>query len=572
LSPDGLVPALKPLDIIIQGTRLLGAAQGDLRIAVAGSVTTDFLARAIAVGAAAENFAPVLAQAPFGAWRQEALDKASALHRFAPDIVVLATTARDMVADLPLDAPPEAVAAAIAACVAGFRQVWDALRRGAPGRRIIQHLPAAPAGLAGIGELRLAASPRAQVAALRSALLEAGPDIVFLETEGLAADPAAWFGAKLPFGQDSLPDYLARLRAALRQATGRGKKLLVLDLDNTLWGGVIGDDGVEALQLGPDSARGEAFAAFQAHARALAARGVILAVCSKNDPAIAAAGFSHPHSVLRREDFAAFECAWTDKAAGLRRIAAALNIGLDAAVFADDNQAECALIRAELPEVTVVALGDDPAAFIGLLEAGHWFETQGLTPEDFARGQAYQARARAAEAFSATADLAGFLRGLNMRGQVFEATGAALARIAQLEGKTNQFNLTTRRFDEAAIQNFAANPEALVLAATLADKFGDHGLVASLVAVTQGDALRIESWLMSCRVFSRTLEHFMLEGLLAHARARGAARILGRYVPTAKNGVVADLFETLGFAPAEDGFWQLPAGAPGPAHFITAAP
>ncbi len=570
MSPDGGAAAVrtalgqgavKPVDVFVHGTRLLAAQAGTLRIAVAGNGTTDLIARAAAVAAAQEGFEPVLAQAPFGGWRQAALDAGSALHGFAPDVVVLATDWREAVTDLPVSAARDVVDDAVAARVAGFRAVWDRLLA-APGRRIVQHLPAAPAEiLAGVAEWRLAGSPKRQVAAFRAALLEAGPEILFLETEGLVADAAAWFGAKLPFAQAALPDYVARFRAALRQATGRVKKALVLDLDNTLWGGVIGDDGVEGIELGVGTARGEAFAALQGYAKALAARGVILAVCSKNGAEIAASGFSHPGAVLRREDFAAFECGWGDKAAALRRIAAGLNIGLDALVFADDNQAECALVRAELPEVAVVELGDDPAAFIARLEAGYWFAAQGLSAEDFARGQAYQARAQAVAAQGEAADLDGFLRGLEMRGAVFSAEGVALARVAQLEQKTNQFNMTTRRYDEAALRGFAAREDALVLAATLADRFGDHGLVASMIAVFEGDALVIESWLMSCRVFSRTLEQFFLRWVIEAAAARGAVRLRGLYVPTAKNDVVAGLYARLGFV-AAGGAWERTVAAP----------
>jgi len=338
-----------------------------------------------------------------------------------------------------------------------------------------------------------------------------------------------------------LPDYVARFRAALRQATGRGKKVLVLDLDNSLWGGVIGDDGVDGLALGPGSPRGEAFEAFQAYAKALAARGVILAVCSKNDRAIAETGFSHAASRLALADFAAFECGWTDKVFGLRRIAQTLNLGLDAMVFADDNPAECALVRAELPEVAVVELGADPAEFVARLEEGYWFAAQGFSAEDFTRNQAYQARAQAAQAREEAVDLDGFLRGLDMQGRVFRADAAAIPRIAQLEGKTNQFNLTARRYDEAAIAAFAAREDALV----------------------------IDSWLMSCRVFSRTLEHFMLRALCREAQLRGLTWLRGEYIPTPKNAVVADLFPRLGFTLAADGrFWACDVAAVDAVSFI----
>lgn len=550
---------LRLSEIFSHGTRLLQlpAESARLRIAVSGSATTDLIARAIAIGCVQEGVPARLYQSPFGAWRQDAIDPGSALHRSEPDIVVLATDWRDGVTGLALDASAQAVADSVAGKVASYRAIWTAIaRRGET--RIIHHLPVAPPGrLAGIAEQRLPASPRRQIEALRVALLEAGPEIVFLDPEPLGWDARSWFGAKLQFPQERLPDYVVLFRAALRAATGRAKKVLALDLDNTLWGGVIGDDGIDGLKLGPENPAGDAFAAFQSHAKALAARGIILAVCSKNDRTTAEAGFLHPHSVLSRADFAAFECSWADKAGGLRRIAQTLNVGLDAIVFADDNPAECALVRRELPEIAVVELGTDPSSFIGRLEEGSWFDLQSLGAADFTRGAAYQARAEAQAEMSGTTDLEGFLSGLDMRGRVFRADGAALARIAQLEGKTNQFNLTTRRYDEAAVRAFAERPDALVLGATLVDKFGDHGLVSSVIATGQDNALVIESWLMSCRVFSRSLEQFVMRALIAEARARGLSLVVGAYAPSPKNSVVADLFTRLGFHEIEPGrLWR----------------
>ncbi len=534
--------------IFAHGTRLMRIApeEARFRIVVTGSATTDLVARAVAVGSAMEGLVASVEQTPFNSWRQEALDPDSALRRRNADLVVLVTDWRDAVTELPLDATAEAVDRAVAAKAASFRWVWDAIARS--GTRIIQHLPGLPpTRLSGVAELRVPASPRRQVEAMRAALLEAGPEIAFLDTAGLAADARSWFGAKLPFSQDMLVEYVPLFRAALRSATGRVKKVLALDLDNTLWGGVIGDDGVEGLVLGPETPKGAAFAAFQAYVKALAARGVVLAVCSKNDPDVASRGFGHAHSLLGRSDFAAFECNWSDKAGGLARIAETLNLGLDSIVFADDNPVECALVREMLPQVTVVELGSDPSAFVDRVEQGYWFDLQSLSPEDLVRGAAYQARAEAQATLADSPDLGTFLRGLSMQGRACVADAGALGRVAQLEGKTNQFNLTTRRHDEAAVRAFAGRDDALVLAATLRDRYGDHGLVSSVIAVAEGDALRIDSWLMSCRVFSRSLEQFVMRAIIAEARARGLSRVLGEYVPSSRNQVVADLFERLGF-------------------------
>jgi FkbH-like protein len=333
--------------------------------------------------------------------------------------------------------------------------------------------------------------------------------------------------------------------------------VLALDLDNTLWGGVIGDDGVEGIVLGAGSPAGEAFAEWQHYANALRARGVVLAACSKNDPAIAETGFSHPNTVLTRADFAAFECSWNDKVQGLRKLAADLNLGLDSFVFCDDNPAECALVQAELPEVAVIHLGTDPAQFIDLLDAGHWFDQSDITTEDLGRGDMYAARAQALAEQQSAPDIGAYLKGLKMVGRLGRPEPAEMTRFAQLEMKTNQFNLTTRRYTPEALDAFMERSDVVVLAFHLADRFGAHGLTSTLVAIQEGDTLRIDTWLMSCRIFSRSAEAYILRGLVEIARERGATRILGEYQPTPKNVVVVDLFARLGFEPAGDAFWSL---------------
>jgi FkbH-like protein len=533
------------------------------RIAVLGALTADYLVRAVACGVLREGVFPIVYQAPFGAYVQEVLDPASSLHRFGPELVVIAPHWRDLVAALPVGSPAEAVDAALRAKVEPLRTMWTQLR--AKGALILQHrLITPPFRYRGSAERSAPASPERQVARLNDLLEEAGAGLVtWVDMEALAQEigtrrfaPAKfYYAARLEHDQKWLPDYLPVFRAAWRAANARAKKVLVLDLDNTLWGGVIGDDGVDGLLLGPGTSGGEAFEDWQHYVKALGERGVILAVCSKNDSAVAETGFSHPNTVLRRTDFAAFCCSWGDKAAGLREIARELNVGIDSFVFCDDNPAECDLIQRELPEVAVVCLGADPAGFIGRFDAGHWFDADSYTQEDLGRAAAYTARADAAAERAAATDLGAYLDGLAMRGTLRRPEAAEIARVAQLELKTNQFNLTTRRYSEAHIRGFMDRADAVVLAFRLADRFGDHGLTSTLIAVREGETLRIDSWLMSCRIFSRSAEQFMLRGLATIARDMGAARLLGEYVPTAKNGVVAELYPMLGFAPTADRFF-----------------
>ena len=264
--------------------------------------------------------------------------------------------------------------------------------------------------------------------------------------------------------------------------------------------------------------------------------------------------------MLKRDDFAAFECSWSDKAGGMKRIAQALNVGVDSFVFCDDNPAECALVRQELPEVAVVHVGTDPAAFIDLFDCGHWFDMQAYTTEDLGRAQAYAARAATLAEQSEATDIGGYLAGLDMKGKLYRPEEPDIARVAQLELKTNQFNVTTRRYSEAQVRGFMDRNDAVVLAFRLSDRFGDHGLTSTLVAFHEDDAMRIDSWLMSCRVFSRSAEHYILKGLIGIAEGMGATKLVGQYHATPKNDVVADLYPRMGFSVREDGMFERKLG------------
>jgi len=373
--------------------------------------------------------------------------------------------------------------------------------------------------------------------------------------DGLDAwhDAGMWHRAKQEISLAATPlygDLVARLIAAKQ---GRSFKALVLDLDNTLWGGVVGDDGLEGLVLGQGSALGEAFVAFQDYARELSRRGIILAVCSKNDEANAVEPFEkHPDMVLRRGDIACFVANWSDKAANIRAIARDLNIGLDALVFIDDNPFERALVRRELPMVAVPEVSDDPTSYPRALADAGYFEALAITEDDRARSSQYQTN-RERDALRATAtDLPSYLRSLDMRliWRRFDQIG--LQRTVQLINKTNQFNLTTRRYTEDDVQAIMRDPRAFGLQLRLLDRFGDNGIIAILIGrMTTDTDLLIDTWLMSCRVLGRQVEPTSLNLIAAQARALGATRLIGEYLPTKKNAMVCDHYAKLGFAPLD---------------------
>lgn len=536
------------------------------RVAVGGDVSVDFLQRAMACAIALEGELALFHVEPAGAMVQACLDPASALHAFRPEIAVLVPHWRQAVATVAPDTDAAVLAQLHDDAVRQHEALWSALE--ARGCRVVQHLVAPPArDWRGPAERAWPASPARRVAALNLALLDRGAGrVVPLELDRLAerVGTAAWaperyhHAGRLACDPRFLPDYLPWFRGAWRAVTGRVRKVLVLDLDDTLWGGPIGDLGAEGIALGPDhGARGEAFADWQQYLAQLRQRGVVLAVCSKNDEALAAPGFAHPAAALRRNDFAVVVCSWDDKAAGLQHIACELDVALDAIVFADDNPAECALVRSALPEVATVELGEDPAGFVARLDGGHWFDHPAYTADDLGRAGSYAGRAALREAqVRRHVDIDAFLRDLAMVGSVSPAGPADLPRLAQMEGKTNQFNLTTRRYTAAQLATLCARDDALVLVLRLRDRLADHGIVATLVARREDDVLRIDHWLMSCRVFARGAEAFVLAHLVARARSMGVSALVGEYIATPRNGVAADLYPRLGFtATSADGRW-----------------
>ncbi len=529
-----------------------GAGFARVRLALLGSATTSHLAPAIRVAALRRGLIAEIYEAPYGMYMQELTFEDSALRAFRPDVVLIALDAHHLA-----DSPGSSAAGALAL----MEQCW-ALARKHLSCVVVQQtvLPVFAAHL-GNNEQRLANSPAAIVdevnASLRKMADEAGVHLLALDTfsrtEGLAAwyEPALWHKSKHevhPRASILYGDQVARILAAIR---GISSKCLVLDLDNTLWGGVIGDDGLEGIVLGQGGAVGEAYLSFQRYCASLSARGVILAVCSKNDEANARLPFTkHPEMILRESDIACFVANWNDKASNLRSIARTLNIGIDSLVFADDNPAERALIRKELPSVQVPELPEDPALYADTIASAGYFEGLTITAEDRERSRQYLANSERTRLLEQVTDVESYLRSLAMNLTLESFNDLGLARTTQLINKTNQFNVTTQRYVESEVRALMSSPEAITLTARLADKFGDNGLIAIVIArQEQGSAARIDTWLMSCRVLGRRVEEACLNALVSACQSRGIDRLVGIFKPTEKNGMVRDLYPRLGFSP-----------------------
>ena len=534
-------------------------AAATVRLAILGSSTLAHLQPAIRVAGLRRNIRISIYENEYGQYWQELTDPESPLHAFRPTMVLLALDAHDLAVGISASMARTDMEHSFLAAQDRIRACWR-LARGAFQCSVIHQtpLPVHPQVL-GNNEHRLAGSRAAFIqrlnAELRPMADEAGVDLLALDEraarDGLTAwhDPAIWHLAKQEVTPAAAPMYGDLVGRIVAARLGRSFKCLVLDLDNTLWGGVVGDDGLEGLVLGQGTALGEGFAAFQDYARELSRRGVILAVCSKNDRAVAMRAFeTHPEMVLKPADIACFVANWNDKAANLRAIAAELAIGLDSLVFVDDNPFERNLVRQELPMVAVPEIGDDPALYAGILADAGYFEGVAVTEEDRARGAQYQQnRERKALEASAT-DLPGYLRGLAMQlvWRRFDQVG--LGRIVQLINKTNQFNLTTRRYTEQDVQAVMVDASAFGLQLRLLDRFGDNGIVSIIIGRLQSDGdLLLDTWLMSCRVLGRQVEVTTLNLVVDQARQLGARRLVGEYIPTGRNEMVAEHYQRLGF-------------------------
>ena len=542
----------------------LRAAGADLaplsafRLGVLASATYDLALDALSAAAARHGVLVDIVRTPYDQVVQQALDPGSAIYAAGLDAALIAVDHRWLRLDRPSFADPAAPRAAVA--VERLRTVAQTLLAHgvAP---ILQTVPAPPEQLFGNFDRRMGATSRAaideanrQIVALADELGAYLLDLAALaERVGLDLwfDPLQWAAYKLPFSAACAPAWAEMVGRLLGAIRGESRKCLVLDLDNTLWGGVVGDDGPNGIVLGQGGALAESFLGVQQAAQDLRDRGVILAVCSRNDEEVARAPFrDHPEMILRENQISVFQANWLDKATNLEAIAVALNIGLDALVLLDDNPAERAQVRAALPAVAVPELPEDPAWFPWILGAAGYFEAVSVSQEDLARADSYLGQSLRAEAKAQARDLGDYLSSLGMtvRLSPFDASGRQ--RIVQLINKTNQFNLTTRRYTEAEVAAIERDSSIFTLQARLKDRFGDLGMISVAIcrAVTDdAGTWEIDSWLMSCRVLGRELERAVLGKIVSAARQTGARGLIGTYVPTPKNSMVADHYAKLGF-------------------------
>jgi FkbH-like protein len=527
-----------------------------LKLAVLGGFTTDQLVQGIEVFLFACGIDVKVYSPEYDTFRQEILDPGSGLYRFAPSIVYLATGRRNL-AHLPaVGETARSVAERIQREFSEWSILWRTLHERLGCQVVQNNFEPSPWRILGNREM----SPSGNggyICRLNLALQDGAPPFVTIhDVDALSAHAGRqnWSGgryfhvAKLPCAPPFLVDYAHSVASVVAALRGKSRKCLVLDLDNTLWGGVVGDDGLAGLRLGQGDAESEAYTAFQEYALGLSKRGVLLAVCSKNTDGVAREVFEkHPGMRLKLSDIACFVANWEDKATNLRTIAKTLNIGLDACVFVDDSAAERSIVRQFAAGVAVPEMPADPADYIPAIERRRYFQLTALTKEDLERTAHFSAEASRKEVEQSSTDLASFLRSLSMVAQVSPIGPVTLERTVQLINKSNQYNLTTRRYSNADVLTILDDPRWVTRTVTLTDKFGDCGLISVVIAKVDGEDLRIDTWLMSCRVLKRSVEQHLLNHLVSLAQGRSLRRICGDYVPTPKNALVRDHYERLGF-------------------------
>jgi len=545
----------------------------DVRISLLGSFTLDLLLKRLNHEIAKMDVRPEFYLGGFGQYQQEILDEGSGHWRFSPDVTILLLDGRDLFGEIygnPLDYSAGEIVERVNQELENIATLVDRINRRLPACTILLNNILAPA-TSGLGLLECNGPlSLKEVARLYNRGIEKlacdNSRFYIVDYESLAArlgydnwrDERMWYLAGMPLSSRAMDELAKYYASYLKALQGKTKKCLVLDLDNTLWGGIIGEDGMSGIALGRTGI-GKAYCDFQNEIMNLYQRGIVLAISSKNNYDDAMDVFEkHPYMVLRKEHFSVMKVDWRDKATHLREIAGELNLGLQSFVFLDDSPFERDLVATELPEVEVPELPQDPSFYKKSLLALDSFAMVQLTEEDRKRNQLYRAQAMRTSLRHSSGSLEEFYLSLQMHAVIRNPDAFNIPRLSQLTQRTNQFNLTTRRHTEAEIQSFISSDAYEVYDLQLTDKFGDNGIVGLAIVEKRDSSWRIDTFLLSCRVMGRTVETAFLGYIAEQARKAGIQNILGEYIPTKKNVPVKDFYDQQGFKRIKetDGMWR----------------
>ncbi|MCR4796123.1 MAG: HAD-IIIC family phosphatase [Ruminococcus sp.] len=550
-----------------------GSVRIKKKIAVLGGSTTDHIVSALELFLLNFGIEPVFYQSEYNKFYEDAVFGNSELDSFSPDIIYIHTTSRNLT--LMPENPSETaenVQSRLSEQEDIFRQVWESLSKRFSCPAIQNNFELSLFRRSGNFDGwstcgHAAFIQRMNVFVSDWARSHKGffvNDINYLSAVcGLEKwhNAEDWYLYKYAMSTEVIPELAYSIACIIKSVFGKNKKVIDLDLDNTLWGGVIGDEGQEGIEIGPETANGQAYSEFQSFLKGYKDYGVLLAVCSKNEEENALLGLRHPSSILAPEDFVSIKANWEPKDQNIAQSANELSLGVDSFVFVDDNPAECAIVEAQLPSVQTVPVTSVHDAMYRLSRSGY-FEITSLSDDDMHRSEMYAANAKRAAQQKKFESYEDYLLSLDMTAVISGFEPVYIQRVTQLTNKSNQFNLTTRRYTENEIQQLSISNDHICLCGQLSDKFGDNGIVSVVIGKINGSALDIELWLMSCRVLKRDMELAMLDELVSQAKHRNINRINGYYYKTAKNNMVSELYGSFGFILDEknengDSVWHL---------------
>jgi FkbH-like protein len=531
----------------------------DKRIAILGGSTTSEIKDMLEIFLLAEGIRPTFYESAYGKYYEDMVSENETLKSFNPDIVYIHTTSVNIQNFPNFTDSPEEIDSKFNTELGRFKNLWEKIRQTWPCCIIQNNFELPTCRILGNRDVYDAHGKTNFIQRLNQDFASCAQshrdffinDINYLaSTLGLEKwhDHTFWLSYKYALSYEAIPHLARNIASQIKAIYGKSKKCLIVDLDNTLWGGIIGDDGVNNLKLGRETPAGEAYTAFQCYLKELKARGVALAICSKNERQSVTQGLSHPDCLLREDDFSAIVANWDPKPQNIRQIAQTLNLGLDSLVFVDDNPVEREIVRQQLPMVAVPEIGSDVVHFIDIIDRIGYFEPAMFSQEDLERNRYYQENHKREEVQAQFTSHDDFLRSLEMKAQIDSFKPIYLDRITQLTNKTNQFNFTTRRYTLAEMETVAKDETKVTLFGKLTDKFGDNGIVSVMIGSIEENTLKIDLWLMSCRVFNRGLEDAMLDALVDRCKSRGIRTILGYYYKTPKNNIVSEKFGDFGFA------------------------
>ena len=532
------------------------------KIAVLGGSTTNEVVDQLTLFLLNEGIKTEFYQSEYGQYWQDAMFGTEELDSFSPDVIYIHTNWRNIEKFPQIDASAEEVDAMLEVEYNRWSMMWNQLAEKFQCTIIQNNFERPNYRLMGNRDIWDYRGASNYVLRLNQKFYDYAQkhnnfyinDIDYLAQDyGISNWNSAlyWNMYKYAMNLDAIP-YLAKsISDIIKSIYGKNKKIISLDLDNTLWGGVVGDDGVEGIKIGPEVPVGQMFSEFQSYCKHLKDIGVILSVVSKNDEENALAGLNHPSGILRPEDFVSIKANWEPKDQNIQNMAQELALGEDSFVFVDDNPAEREIVEKQIPGAAVPVM-DKPENYISILDHSGYFEVTALSKEDTEKTKMYQAKAEAVKQVAAFAEYSDYLRSLEMVAVLTDFQPMYIQRIAQLTNKSNQFNLTTKRCSEEDIRKMQESEEYICLCGRLKDKFGDNGIVSVVAGKIEGEVLSIQLWLMSCRVLKRGMEDAMMNELVKQAKERGIKTIRGYYYPTAKNGMVKDFFVHEGFTRIEE--------------------